>query len=817
MALIHILDRQNNGIIGTLNSKKGEFTNAKRIDSLSNNNTFDFTALKKFDLLQNRNRILLQDTDGIFHEFLIIYTEQNNRTKKIVRSNASYTDLAKAKVIEPTTLLGATSQTATKFALDGTEWKPGVIDYANIRTIKIEEYTNPLDLLNKIASEFELELSYRVEVNGTLVTGRFVDMKKRIGGFEGKEISFGKDLVDIRRIEDAQNIVTALLGIGPEQEDGTRLTVVVEDDKALQRWGRNSQHLIEVYEPQSTDQAMTEERLRTLTENELKKRIEAVVSYECTAAAIEHIFGRSHEKIRKGQTVRIKDDGYNPPLYLEARINDVEIDPTTNKIIGFKIGKFIEYSKADLKAQVATLKKLLSQKASNAKLAETYELALQQAEEKAAQAENNAKSHADTVAGEARIAAIQAAATDAQTKVNQAKTALEASIAEKADTSAVTALETRMSMAETGIQQTASAIELKANKTDVYTKTEADGKISTAVNNAKADIKLTTDSISQSVSSLQGTVNNQGTRLSSVESTITQHAGLIASKAESSTVTALGTRVTTAEQNINGLTGQISQKVSKTDYNGNTIASLINQTAEEVSISAQKINFDGHVFGTNATFKGKVEGAQIVGSNILSEDNYGRVSITNGFLSVESKRNQTFVGINGSDERYGSNVKVELYDSNDAPIWYTQMIYDRIRFFSNGNIGEIYATNEGLYLNGRKISDPDGVVAYGSNANGYYARFANGIQICWHTKNTTNLVDTPYGSLYYSGSDIWTFPAQFIDVPAFFANVKSAVGISWAGLGADAVNVNSASFSVFSPVRAYANAFVSLLAIGKWR
>lgn len=1436
MALIHILDKQSDKIIGTLNL--GEYSdsgsNEGKVSSSENENTFDFTALKKFDLLQKRNRLLLQDRDGFFSEYIIIYAEQNSRNQKFIKSNATFTDLQKAKIIEPQTLQGATADTATTKALEGTEWRKGKVDYNGIRTLKIEEYTNPYNLLKIIASEFGLDLRFRVVVEGNKIV-RYVDLTLPDDEFDGKEVVFGKDLIGLRRIEDAQNIVTALLVLGPEREDGTRLTVLVEDNDALQRWGRNGQHLIDVYEPQITAEEVTVERLRTLGENELKKRIDAAVTYECQAAVLEHITGKEHEKIRLDRTIRIKDEGYTPPLYVEAKVLEVKEQPSTGKILDFKLGNYKEFSKADLEAQVATLKKLLSQKASNAKLVETYELALKQAEEKAAQAEenakgytdtvkvqvvehantvanqaeNNAKSHADTVAGEAesnaksyalseagkaKIAAIQAAATDAQTKVNAAKTALEADIAlkadaqwvngqlqlkadntavqdlqnevtqkadvtwvnnqlvlkenaihrgttaptdttklwldtsvvpnvlkrydsatsswvkatptsarevgaytktevdnalnskvsvttytadkngiisrldsaesritqneqeiatkvsqtdydalegrvsqaessiiqnanaiqskvsqtdfnvlsgrvstaestitqhanlieqkvnrtdydtdmngvvtrlnsaesritqteneiatkvsqttftqelgkkensvtksntaptspttnqlwldtsvtpnilkrwsgtewvkatpttaaevgaytksetdtklgGKADTSAVTVLETRMSTAETSITQNANQIALKANKTDVYTKTETDNKFTSVnqqISQLDAELSIQADQIATKVSrtefeslqiggrnlirnsgnfkelgnwtangsgtsitltqkdgfpvlegiksiigenvygiknnteyvfsaevmfdrdvnitsntplhcqvaisgnvhggkesvsliskdtiakantwtvisvkiktksdvtithfkpfiygladgtkfwvkwwkleegnkptawtpapeDVQGQIDGLGSRMTTAETSITQLSNQIALKANQSTVDTLANRISSAESTLtihanqiaskvsqttfesalsgkentiykqntapahengrfwldtsktpnvlyrsngsawikvtptsagevgafsqadgNTLAGRlstaestitqqadlISQKVSKTDYNGNTIASLINQTAEEVSISAQKINFDGHVFGANATFKGKVEGAQIVGSNILSEDNYGRVSITNGFLSVESKRNQTFVGINGSDERYGSNVKVELYDSNDAPIWYTQMIYDRIRFFSNGNIGEIYATNEGLYLNGRKISDPDGVVAYGSNANGYYARFANGIQICWHTKNTTNLVDTPYGSLYYSGSDIWTFPAQFIDVPAFFANVKSAIGISWAGLGADAVNVNSASFSVFSPVRAYANAFVSLLAIGKWK
>lgn len=76
-----------------------------------------------------------------------------------------------------------------------------------------------------------------------------------------------------------------------------------------------------------------------------------------------------------------------------------------------------------------------------------------------------------------------------------------------------------------------------------------------------------------------------------------------------------------------------------------------------------------------------------------------------------------------------------------------------------------------LDLAGKIISES------GSNSNGYYVRFADGTQICWHTKYTTNLIDTPHGNVYYSGSDIWTFPASFKIPPKFFQmlNLQRAI------------------------------------------
>jgi len=108
-------------------------------------------------------------------------------------------------------------------------------------------------------------------------------------------------------------------------------------------------------------------------------------------------------------------------------------------------------------------------------------------------------------------------------------------------------------------------------------------------------------------------------------SEIQQLAGEVSTKAEVSTVTALGNRVTTAENNISALRGEITTKVSKTDYNGETIVSLIHQTAEQVTISANKINFRGHVFGEDATFTGHLQGAS---------GTFGQVSVNDGDFSL---------------------------------------------------------------------------------------------------------------------------------------------------------------------------------------
>ena len=75
---------------------------------------------------------------------------------------------------------------------------------------------------------------------------------------------------------------------------------------------------------------------------------------------------------------------------------------------------------------------------------------------------------------------------------------------------------------------------------------------------------------------------------------------------QSTSISNLGTRVSSAESTISQQSWQISQKVSQTDYNGNTIASLINQTATSVKIQARNIDLygavlvDGSITGTSS-------------------------------------------------------------------------------------------------------------------------------------------------------------------------------------------------------------------------
>ncbi|KQB91876.1 hypothetical protein GEPA3_3015 [Geobacillus sp. PA-3] len=418
--MIHITDGKTDRILSIIDET--EFWEDKHTKSLKDTlETFDFTtfANKSFsEYLAERNRVIIPDEDGEYIEFIIENTRKFHGADGLfieVYTSASYIELAKAKVIDPQTTPSWTAKQHAEMALSGTEWAVGTVDFAGSRTIIIESYTNPYSYLKQIASEFNLELHFRVETDGNKVTRRYVDLIEHVGGWNGREVEFGKDLMGIERKEDFSNIVTALVGIGPERDDGTRLQVFVEDKDALARWGRNGKHLVDVYEPDSSDSNMTLEQLRSLTEAELAKRINSSVEYTGDVVDLEKVPGLEHEKFRLGDTIRIKDTAFTPPLYLEARIHTVERSIKQNGQKTVTLGDYIEYTEEDVFAIYKRLRAEIEKKVSLSQVMEvTYTKeeidtkdtnvkieAAQDATNKAQQAEDNAKSHADEAAATA--------------------------------------------------------------------------------------------------------------------------------------------------------------------------------------------------------------------------------------------------------------------------------------------------------------------------------------------------------------------------------------------------------------------------------
>ncbi|MED1092687.1 phage tail spike protein [Bacillus paramycoides] len=326
--ILHVVDFQKEQIVSAIQSK--DYWDDKRHWEIKNNiDTLEFKVFDNTDhaaTLMQQNLVLKEVRDGRIVPYVITEIEKDSDDRSVITyASGEWIQLAKAGIIPPQKLEGKTVNELLDLALVGTKWKRGETEYSGFHSMTIDEFIDPLSFLKKIASLFELEIQYRAEVVGSQIVGRYVDMVKKRGRETGKEVTLGKDLMGIKRIENSQNICTALLGF-VKKEGGEFITIsdinngvpYLVDNDAFQRWNERGQHKFGFYTPE-TEQDITPQRLLTLMKTEHRKRINTSISYDVQAQSIGRVFGLAHELINEGDTLKIKDTGFTPKLYLEAR------------------------------------------------------------------------------------------------------------------------------------------------------------------------------------------------------------------------------------------------------------------------------------------------------------------------------------------------------------------------------------------------------------------------------------------------------------------------------------------------------------------
>ncbi|HDR7708185.1 TPA: tail fiber domain-containing protein [Bacillus cereus] len=342
--ILHVVDFKTDQIVAAI--QPNDYWDDKRHWELKNN--VDMLDFAVFDgtthsaTLQQQNLVLKEVRDGRVVPYVITETEKNSDKRSITTyASGAWVQIAKSSIIKPQRIEGKTVNEFIDMALVGMKWKRGKTDYAGFHTMTIDEFMDPLTFLKKIASLFKLEIQYRVEVQGSQIVGWYVDMIQRRGRDTGKEIELGKDLIGVTRIEHSRDICTALVGFVKGEGDNVitieginRGLPYIVDNDAFQRWNERGKHKFGFYTPETEELNMTPQRLMTLMEIELKKRINSSVSYEVEAQSIGRIFGLAHELINEGDTIRIKDTGFIPKLYLEARViagDESFTDPAQDK------------------------------------------------------------------------------------------------------------------------------------------------------------------------------------------------------------------------------------------------------------------------------------------------------------------------------------------------------------------------------------------------------------------------------------------------------------------------------------------------------
>ena len=209
---IHVLDF-NDKIIDYISRDDGALIHAVMSNNAEEKSeTFDFTVVnKRASKLRERNRIIAQDNNGIYREFVISHVVDNFDGTTDIESNASYLeDIDKSKPIKPGKYSAYSTSQALNETLRNTGWEISEdTEHGGMRTTSWTSYSTPYEVINMLCTTYNMIADYSIELGSHTVEHRYVTLKQPVSLFKGKEITKGKDLTEMTRTVDMSEVRTA--------------------------------------------------------------------------------------------------------------------------------------------------------------------------------------------------------------------------------------------------------------------------------------------------------------------------------------------------------------------------------------------------------------------------------------------------------------------------------------------------------------------------------------------------------------------------------------------------------------------------------
>ncbi|ULW93151.1 phage tail spike protein [Staphylococcus aureus] len=360
--MIHVLDF-NDKIIDFLSTDDPSLVRAIHKRNVNDNSEMLelLISSERAEKFRERHRVIIRDSNKQWREFIINWVQDTMDGYTEIECIASYlADITTAKPYAPGKFEKKTTSEALKDVLSYTGWEVSEqTEYDGLRTTSWTSYQTRYEVLKQLCTTYKMVLDFYIELSSNTVKGRYVVLKKKNSLFKGKEIEYGKDLVGLTRKIDMSEIKTALIAVGPENDKGKRLELVVTDDEAQSQFNLPMRYIWGIYEPQSDDQNMNETRLSSLAKTELNKRKSAVMSYEITSTDLEVTY--PHEIISIGDTVRVKHRDFNPPLYVEAEVIAEEYNIISENST-YTFGQPKEFKESELREEFNKRLNLIHQK-----------------------------------------------------------------------------------------------------------------------------------------------------------------------------------------------------------------------------------------------------------------------------------------------------------------------------------------------------------------------------------------------------------------------------------------------------------------------
>ena len=324
-------------------------------ESLNADSTLTFSTFYKN--IEKGYRILYQDRLNEWHEYIIqsIKTKHNSSDDiflEVYAENSFYETLG--DYIEDKRPRNSTATNALSEALATSRWEVGVVENLGLNTTSFYRCSVKDAVQNKIVKVWDGEFSTSIKVEGNKIVSRKVNIHKKRGDDHGKRFVYGKDIHEIEKVVNEEDIITALYGFGKGEEieetggHGRRIDFAdinngkkyVENNAARLKYGRNSDKgKVHVFGKIEFDDITDKRELLTKTKEELEKASTPKITYNATVEDLAK-YGFEYEGVKLGDTVTIIDEELG--LRLKARVIKLVKNLDNSSADKITLGNFVE-------------------------------------------------------------------------------------------------------------------------------------------------------------------------------------------------------------------------------------------------------------------------------------------------------------------------------------------------------------------------------------------------------------------------------------------------------------------------------------------
>ena len=324
-------------------------------ESLNADSTLTFSTFYKN--IEKGYRILYQDRLNEWHEYIIQSIKNKHNSSddiflEVYAENSFYETLG--DYIEDKRPRNSTATNALSEALATSRWEVGVVENLGLNTTSFYRCSVKDAVQNKIVKVWDGEFSTSIKVEGNKIVSRKVNIFKKRGDDHGKRFVYGKDIHEIEKVVNEEDIITALYGFGKGEEieetggNGRRIDFAdinngkkyVENNAARLKYGRNSDKgKVHVFGKIEFDDITDKRELLAKTKEELEKASTPKITYN---AAVEDLakHGFEYEGVRLGDTVTVIDEELG--LRLKARVIKLVKNLDNSSADKITLGNFVE-------------------------------------------------------------------------------------------------------------------------------------------------------------------------------------------------------------------------------------------------------------------------------------------------------------------------------------------------------------------------------------------------------------------------------------------------------------------------------------------